>query len=126
MSTYKITNITNTIEKRNINFNSILNVEYIDGMKKKGIVIKPNETIYITISSLPISVQRLRIKNLVSVIEVDSTELNKAISKIKPKTIKAIKSSEIEPKLKEKYYNLKRKNKKDEEIIEGMIVENEQ
>lgn len=117
MSTYKITNITNTIEKRNVKHNSILNVEYVDGMEKKIIEIKPNETIFITIPTLPLSVQRLRVKNLVSVTEIDSNELNKAINVTKSKPINTVKSSEIESKSKEKqYYSSKKKSKKEDEI----------
>lgn len=126
MSTYKITNITNTIEKRNVKHNSTLIIDYVDGMENKCVNIKPNETIYITISSLPISIQRLRMKNLISVVEIDSIELNKAIVERKQKTIKTIKSTEIEFKSKEKHHNNKRKNKKDEEYIENTVIENEE
>lgn len=122
MSTYKITNITNTIEKRNVKHNSILNVEYVDGMEKKSIKIKPNETVFITISTLPLSVQRLRVKNLVSVTEIDSNELNKAISGTKPKPINVVKSNETESKTKEKqFHSSKKKSKKEDEIISENI-----
>lgn len=122
MSTYKITNITNTIEKRKVKHNSILNVEYVDGMEKKSIKIKPNETVFITISTLPLSVQRLRVKNLVSVTEIDSNELNKAISGTKPKPINVVKSNETESKTKEKqFHSSKKKSKKEDEIISENI-----
>ncbi len=124
MSTYKITNITNTVEKRNAKHNSILNVEYVDGMEKKNVSIKPNETIFITISSLPLSVQRLRVKNLISVIEIDSKELNKAINETKPKVVQTVKSSnDAESKLKERekqyHSSSKKKSKKEDDVTEN-------
>lgn len=82
MIKYKITNITNSLDKRNMNFNSILSVIYVDNMENKNVKIKPNESIYVNVNTLPISIQRLRIKNLVSVVEVDDNEFNDV--KIKP------------------------------------------
>ena len=118
MSTYKITNITSSVDKRHVKYNSILSIEYVDEMERKEIKIKPNETIFITIPTIPLSVQRLRIKNLLSVTEVDSNELNKVVSKTKEKTVKTTKSSEIKHKTDEKQSShiQKKKQKKDDEI----------
>jgi len=77
MSTYKITNITNLAGKRDFKFNSELDIEFIDNMIKKTIAVKPGNTIYLTIPSLPLSVHKLRIKGLISVVEISETELNK-------------------------------------------------
>lgn len=90
MSTYKITNITNTISKRDIKYNSILNIEYHDNMEKKIVNIKPGEEILLTTISLPISVQRLKIKNLITVIEITQSELNKSQNNSKINTVKPI------------------------------------
>ena len=93
MNIYKITNITNLLAKRNRKFNITIAIEYIDKMTKKIINVKPNDSVYLTISTLPLSIHRLRIKNLIIVTEITATELAKTIkakpSKIvKPKVIK--------------------------------------
>lgn len=77
MSTYKITNITNLAGKRDNRYNSTLEVEYVDEMMKKTVKIKPASTLYLSIPSLPLSVHRLRVKGLVSVVEVSGEEQQK-------------------------------------------------
>jgi len=80
MNTYKITNITNLAAKRDVKYNSSLNIEYVDKMTKKVITLRPNDVVYLKIPSLPLSVQRLRVKNLITVSEIDETELTKTIN----------------------------------------------
>jgi len=75
MNTYKITNITDMLGKRDIKFNTIVNIEYVDDMKKKIISVKPTEVVYLSASSLPISVHGLRMKNLITVDEISKSEL---------------------------------------------------
>ena len=87
MGTFKITNITNLASKRDFKYNSILNIDYVDKMAKKIISIKPGDTAYLTISSLPLSVHRLRVKNLITVDEIDSIEFAKSMKNIKTKTV---------------------------------------
>lgn len=79
MNTYKITNLTNTAGKRDPHFNSVLNIDYVDAMMKKTVTVKPGETIYLQISTLPLSVHRLRVKKLISVVEISRSELKNAI-----------------------------------------------
>ena len=43
MNTYKITNITNTVGKRDFKYNSDLNIEYVDNMVKKTIKNKTKQ-----------------------------------------------------------------------------------
>ena len=81
MNTYKITNITNLAGKRDFKFNSDLNVEFVDNMVKKNVIIKPNESVYLSVSSLPLSVHRLRVKGLVTVTEVGEKELSELLAK---------------------------------------------
>lgn len=80
MTRYKITNITNLLGKREFKNNSILDIEYVDGMLKKKIQIRPNETIYLSLNKLPISIHKLRIKGLVTVTEISEKELNNAMN----------------------------------------------
>ena len=85
MNTYRITNITNLVGKRDSKFNSVVNIEYVDNRTKKTIVLKASENVFLTVQSLPLSVHRLRIKKLIDVLEVSPAELKKSIEKLKPK-----------------------------------------
>jgi len=85
MNTYKITNTTHLLGKRDFKANSILDIEYINGLMKQNIKLKPNESVYITINSLPISIHKLRVNGLVTVMEVSQEELNESILKSTPK-----------------------------------------
>lgn len=89
MNTYKITNITNRLAKRDRKFNVTLAIEYVDKMTKKTISIKPNDSVFLSVSTLPLSVHRLRIKNLITVSEVNPAEAIKAAQKVKPVKKKA-------------------------------------
>jgi hypothetical protein len=88
MNTYKITNITNLAGKRDFRFNSELDIEYVDNMIKKVVKVKPNESIFLTTESLPLSVHRLRVKNLVTVTEISKNELAALLESKKPKAVK--------------------------------------
>ena len=79
MNTYKITNLTNTAGKRDPKFNATLDIDYVDAMMKKTVRVKPGETIFLQISTLPLSVHRLRVKKLISVVEVSSSELKNSM-----------------------------------------------
>ena len=84
MANYRITNITDAAGKRAIKFNATLDINYIDSMMKKTIKVKPGETIYLQIGSLPLSVQQLRVKKLISVVEISNTELKNCMNALKP------------------------------------------
>jgi hypothetical protein len=122
MNTFKITNITNFLGKRDAKANSILDIEYIDNMTKKLITIKPNESIYLTIPSLPLSVHRLRVKNLITVAVISETELATMQETLKPKkssdtkskTPKKVVEIKTEEEVVEKYSTGKRKTTKKE------------
>jgi len=87
MSTFKITNITNQAGKRDFKYNSILDIEYVDGMSKKTAKIRPGDTMFLTVSTLPLSVQRLKLQNLITVVQIDAAELAKVIDAMKPKVV---------------------------------------
>ena len=86
MNTYKITNLTNTAGKRDFKFNSSLDIEYVDNMIRKIVTVKPGTSLYLTVPSLPMSIHKLRAKNLISVIEVSAKELADSINNAKPKS----------------------------------------
>lgn len=79
MNTYKITNLTNTAGKRDPKFNTTLDIDYVEMMMKKTVKVKPGETTYLQISKLPLSVHRLRVKGLISVVEVSPSELRNSM-----------------------------------------------
>jgi len=119
MNTYKITNITNLAGKRDFKFNSELDIEYVDNITKKTISVKPGDTVYLTVASLPLSVHRLRVKNLITVAEVSAIELAKTINEIKPKVEKKIAVEENEErKLAAKIAHNKKKVSKKEELVD--------
>lgn len=85
MKAFKITNITHLLGKRNFKENSELEFEYIDGMIKKTRKIKPKETIFLSLPSLPLSLHRLRINGLVTVTEISNSEMNAVLAANKKK-----------------------------------------
>ena len=87
MNTYKITNVTDTAGKRDFKFNSPLNIEYVDNMMKKTVTVYPGKSLYLTVADLPLSVHKLRIKNLVSVVEVSQNEVESLKNANKPKVV---------------------------------------
>jgi len=113
MNTYKITNITNLIGKRGFKSNSELEIQYVDSMIKKTIKIKPADSVYLTVRSLPMSVHKLRVKGLVSVSEISATELVKIMEAKKPKI--AVMPTNIEEKevVVEVKKSTKKKNEKE-------------
>lgn len=86
MGTYKITNITNLLGKRDYKYNSTLDVDYVDGLIKKKLKIKAGGSVNLTIESLPLSVHRLRVKNFIIVNEIEKVE------EAKPKKKKVVAS----------------------------------
>jgi len=85
MNTYKITNITNKVGKRDPKFNSVVNIEYVDNRTRKKIMLKAGQDVFLTVQSLPLSVHRLRIKKLIDIVEVSPVELQKKMEAANPK-----------------------------------------
>ena len=61
---------------------------------KRLLKIKPNNSIYLTVSSLPLSVQKLRVKGLVTVSEIGATELAKTMNDAKQIVLKKVETVE--------------------------------
>jgi hypothetical protein len=91
MANYKITNLTNTAGKRDMKFNTTLSIDYVDEMQKKSIQVKPGETVFLQIHSLPLSVHKLRVKKLISVVEISTNELNNSMKANKPVVVTPVK-----------------------------------
>lgn len=79
MAIFKITNITDSLGKRDVNFNKTLEISYVDDMERKTQNLKPKETLYFNSLNVPISVHRLRVKSLITVDEITGKEM-KAIN----------------------------------------------
>lgn len=105
MNTYKITNITNLSGKRDFKHNSPLEISYVNNLTTKKIIIKAGESIYLTAKTLPLSAHKLRVKNLITVVEVSKTEmanlLIKPTDKIESKKNVKIKEKPTKAKKKE-------------------------
>lgn len=83
MNTYKIINITDTLGKRAANYNSTLKISYLDRMERKVMLLKPNEEVYFTTDSLPLSLHKYRVNGFVSISDVTDKELRKIKSEEK-------------------------------------------
>ncbi len=113
MSTYKITNVSNLLGKREASYNSILNIEYVKEMSKLNKELKPGEIMYMTTSTLPMSVHRLRTKGLITVIEINGKEAEEA-TKPKVNTMTTTEKNEEEKKHIHTVKKKDRKSSKDE------------
>jgi len=96
MTTYKITNVTNLVGKRDPKHNSIVNIDYVDNRTKKTLVLKAGDEVFISVQSLPLSVHRLRIKKLIEIAEVSPAVMKKAAPK-KPETKKPVAKKVTKP-----------------------------
>jgi hypothetical protein len=100
MNTYKITNLTNNAGKRDPKFNSTLDIDYVDAMMKKTVKVLPGESVYLQISTLPLSVHRLRVKKLICVTEISQSELKNTMAtatklrKPKKEVVEVVESTE--------------------------------
>lgn len=83
MAIFKIKNITNTLGKRELNYNKTLEIEFVDGMRKRKMLLQPNMESYLKVDKLPISVHKLRISGHVTVTEITEMEFNSILSKTK-------------------------------------------
>lgn len=95
MSTYKITNITDNLGKRDVNYNKTLKIDYVDDMMRKTIDLPTQEVVYLTTDDLPLSVHKLRVKNLVTVVEISAQELKSIINDNKPKKVEKDTSKKV-------------------------------
>jgi hypothetical protein len=97
MNTYKITNITNLAGKRDINYNKVLDIVYLNNRIKQVKKLKAGQDMFLSIQSLPLSVHRLRIKGLISISEVSAAELAKSMKVTKPKATQKPKIGKKKP-----------------------------
>jgi hypothetical protein len=114
MGIYKITSLTNMLGKRELKSNSELEFDYVEGMVNRTVKIRPGSSVFLDISRLPLSLQKLRVKNLIAISEITEMEMNEVIEARKPKQViekNTKKNEETTKKIVEK----KKHEKKEEE-----------
>lgn len=80
MGYYKIKNITNTLAKRHPNKNSAVKISLHDGLKKSEYEISSGEEIAMECQTIPVDLQKLRIKGHVTIVEMSK---NNFLSQLK-------------------------------------------
>jgi len=77
MGYYKIKNITNLLGKRHLSKNTTLDVEYSSGYKKESFLLNVGGIAYFEAGNLPFNIHKLRMKNMITVVEVSKNEFYK-------------------------------------------------
>lgn len=85
MGKYRIKNLTNELGKRDADYNKQISFQIKNGLFKKDVVINAGDELYIELKMLPLDLQRLRIKRLVSVTEIGNLEYNSKIKELNKK-----------------------------------------
>lgn len=101
MSYYKIKNITGKLPKRHINKDMKLNIEYHVGFQKKYHELSGDNEIVLSCRRLPVSIQSLRAKQLINIIEISENEfmrLQKPSAKKAPVSAKVTKKAPVSAK----------------------------
>ena len=70
MPYYKITSLTAKLPKRHLHKNENLKIEYREGFDTKTNELPVGATVYISSPSLPVNYHKLRMKGLISVVEI--------------------------------------------------------
>ena len=89
MTYYKITSLTPKLGKRHIDKNTTLNISYREGFNTREHNLAAGATLYISSPSLPVNLHKLRMKNLISVVEIGKNLFLK-LTKPKPVVEKTI------------------------------------
>lgn len=94
MAIFKITNITNTLSKRESKYNTDVEFNIGNGIKYEKIIIKPGQLSFVECRQIPISVYKLKLNGLILIEDSNHNEYNQLTYKPKSKiVINEIKSS---------------------------------
>lgn len=118
MNTYKIENITNLLDKRNVYYNTNVEIKFVVDMIYKTVSLKPGKSLYMNIEKLPLSIHQLRINGLINVIrmnDLDSTLETEEEKKGEPSYKKRVLKKKNQPKKSQKKQTYKAKTKSDDE-----------
>lgn len=75
MRNFKIKNITDALNKRDANKSRILDIACVEGFEKKITKLGAGKTMYLTTNSLDVSIHKMRVDKLITVIEVNKNEV---------------------------------------------------
>lgn len=92
---YKITNITDTLNKRDVNYNKPLEIKYNRGFLQRTEILNPKEVKYFVIEGnlLPNSIQEYKLKQLVIVEEANHVNLYEKKQPKKKRIVKQTKKT---------------------------------
>ena len=100
MGKYRIKNLTDSFGKRDADYNKVVSFQVSNGLMKKTITIEAGDELFIELKILPLDLQRLRIKNIVTVTEIGNLEFNSRLkaeqNKNKPVQVKETKPEIVE------------------------------
>lgn len=91
MAIYRIKNITDLLDKRHLNYKTIVNISYNEELIKKTIKLNVGTTKYMEFQQKPLSLQKLIMKGFVSVEEVSKKEVVNVASVKKQPIINKVK-----------------------------------
>lgn len=98
MGKYRIKNLTDSFGKRDADYNKVVSFQVSNGLMKKTITIEPGDELYIELKILPLDLQRLRIKNIVTVTEIGNLEFNSRLKAEQNKN-KPVQAKETKPEI---------------------------
>lgn len=127
MGYYKIKNLTNKLDKRDVNKNKIIDVNLNSGMRVSNYKISVNDVLYIEFKSIPVELHKERMKGYISIVEISKNEFLKHTKKLS--LVKNISKKNITPK-KEIISNEKKtvttaKNKRSSKSLNKTIIDKE-
>jgi len=120
MGYFKIKNITNSLPKRHVKKDSMVEIEYSGGFIKKSFKLNSGAEAYIEAGNLPISIHKLRMKGMISIVEVSKNDFYKK-QKPEPPKVTAPKKGEIIDGAVEKDTSIKKINRKKRDINPTVI-----
>jgi len=125
MKIFKITNLTHTFSKRDLNYNKTLEIEYVDGMDSKILLLEPGHIAFLNINELPISLHNLRLKKLIIIEELNENRYKNLLKRNikKPKKILVGDAEKIESIVVESSVKTKKNTKKSKVIKKEKISE---
>lgn len=78
---YKIFNRTFRLDKRDADYNKTLYFDVPEGFHMKTYTIRPSQLIYMELSDIPISLRKLRMKGLITILQVTDDEYYNELDK---------------------------------------------
>lgn len=76
MAFYKIKNMTGSLGKRDKNKNKVLNIEFLNKFEKNTYTLGINDTIYLKLETIPLTLHQLRINGFINIIQISENEFN--------------------------------------------------